>query len=197
ARCTFGSPPDPCATTKWRSRPKRRKAPPISRARWRRSVPCSAPSSRRGDTASSPPGRPSSDSWRPVTGAPSLTATASLPPPTRAWPSSSAASPRRPATSRLPLRGRGPAIGRVHPALPAFMPAGDLLAGGEPHAAELPHEAHEVFQELDAGGAAAHEGVAGEDEAAVLGVHGRKLLAPHLEHPPGIGDGIGGAVHMA
>ena len=77
------------------------------------------------------------------------------------------------------------------------MPAGHLLAGGEPHAAGAAHVGHQVLQQGNAGGAPAHEGVAGQHEAAVLRVHRRELLAPHLEHPARVGDRVGGAVDVA
>src|SRR5437870_3274494 len=56
-------------------------------------------------------------------------------------------------------------------ALPACVPPRHLLARREPHAAEAAHVGHEVLQEIDARGPPAHEGMAGQDEAAVLGVH--------------------------
>jgi len=37
----------------------------------------------------------------------------------------------------------------------------------------------------------------GQDEAAVLRVHRGELLAPHLQHPARVGDGVGGSVHVA
>src|SRR5713226_917330 len=90
----------------------------------------------------------------------------------------------------------GPSLGH-RGALAARVPARHLLARGEPHAAEAAHEGHEVRQERDPLRAPAHEGMAGQDEAAILGVHRGELLAPHLQHPARVGDGVGGAVHVA
>src|SRR4030095_1480957 len=186
-----------CAITRWRSRPRPPRGPTICRARWRRSARDSARRWPRGATASSPSGRASSAcSPRPTARGrwPAATSPRRL---TRAWTPCSAPGPGRGPAASGPLRRRAAgAVRRAYRALAGRVPRRDLLAGGEPHAAELPHVSHEVFHELDARGASADERMAGEDEGAVLRVHAREFLAPHLEDAAGIGDGVGGAVDV-
>ena len=66
----------------------------------------------------------------------------------------------------------------------------------EPDAPLATHEADEILDELHPRGPAADEGMAGQHEAAVLAVHGDELLAPHLQHPGRVGDGVAGAVDV-
>jgi hypothetical protein len=56
---------------------------------------------------------------------------------------------------------------------------------------------HQLLEERDAGGAPADERVAGQDVAAVLGVHRRELPAPQVEDAGRIGDGVGRPVDVA
>src|SRR5438309_7194014 len=68
---------------------------------------------------------------------------------------------------------------RARPAV-LVVPARDVLARGEPHAALPPHVRDELFDQGDARRPPADEGMARQHEASVLAVHRDELLAPHL-----------------
>src|SRR5215475_771877 len=79
-----------------------------------------------------------------------------------------------PAARPPPGTGGTPADG----SLALCVPARDLLARGEPHAARATHEGDQVLEQGDARGPPADERVTGQHEAAILGVHAGELAAP-------------------